>query len=606
MKKLLAFALAMAMLLCLCACGKEAPKDDTADKGGDTTATTTTTTESVTDDPTTTTAGGTDDTTTTATEGEGSTTAGTSGTGATATTTKKPTTTATIKGDDEGMSIRILAIGDGFAVDAMQNHLYDIFKSAGYSKIHLGILYAETATLEDNYNNVKSDKATYQYRENTAGKWTTNEKYAASRAFKATDWDYVVIQQAVADSGKPESFGKIKDFTSLIQNQCGDAAIYWHMTWAYRQGATDKGFANYTYNQQMMYQAILKATLQQVMVDPNVWALIPSGTTIQNLRTTSLKDGLTNVGARLNDTYGDYAAALTWYCTLTGESTDTITYRPSPIKESFDEIAEVTPSTKGDGEFKSISILAVGNSFSVDAMTNHLYGMLEGAGYDDIHLGILYVGGCSIDMHYNYFKNNSASYEYMENTNGKWNNTKNYQPSAAFALRTWDYVIVQQVSGYSGIPSSYGNLDALMDLIKSQSRTAKIFWQMTWAYQGNSSHSDFPKYGKDQMTMYNAIVSTVKEKIVGNPDFNGVIPSGTAVQNARTSTLGDNLTADGYHLENAYGDYIAALTWYCTLTGEGVYDTVYCPSSVVDHHHEIAEAVSNAVKKPFEVTESQF
>ena len=267
---------------------------------------------------------------------------------------------------------------------------------------------------------------------------------------------------------------------------------------------------------------------------------------------------------------------------------------------------EVIPSTKGDGEFKSISILAVGNSFSVDAMTNHLYGILEGAGYDDIHLGILYVGGCSIDMHYGYFKNNSASYEYMENTNGKWVNTKSYQPSTAFALRTWDYVIVQQVSGYSGIPSSYGNLDALMDLIKSQSRTAKVYWQMTWAYQGDSTHSDFSKYSKDQMTMYNAIVSTVKEKIVGNPDFNGVIPSGTAVQNARTSTLGDNLTADGYHLENAYGDYIAALTWYCTLTGEGVYDTVYCPSSVVDHHHEIAEAVDNAVKKPFEVTESQF
>ena len=614
MKRFLCLLLVLLMVCGLCACGKETPKDNAADKDGTTTAgsTTTTTTEVDVDDTTTTTEG---ETTTSATEGESSTTAGT---GTTATTTKKPTTTATTtKGGDTGMSIRILAIGDGFAVDAMQNHLYDMFKSAGYSKIHLGILYAETATLEDNYNNVKSDKATYQYRENTAGKWTTTEKYAASRAFKATDWDYVVIQQAVADSGKPESFGKIKEFTSLIQNQCGDAAIYWHMTWAYKQGATDKGFANYTYNQQMMYQAILKATLQQVMVDPNVWALIPTGTTIQNLRTTSLKDGLTNVGARLNDTYGDYAAALTWYCTLTGESADTITYRPSPVKESFDEIAEavdnavntpneVIPSTKGDGEFKSISILAVGNSFSVDAMTNHLYGMLEGAGYDDIHLGILYVGGCSIDMHYGYFKNNSASYEYMENTNGKWVNTKEYKPSTAFALRTWDYVIVQQVSGYSGIPSSYGNLDALMDLIKSQSRTAKVYWQMTWAYQGNSSHSDFGKYGKDQMTMYNAIVSTVKEKIVGNPDFNGVIPSGTAVQNARTSTLGDNLTADGYHLENAYGDYIAALTWYCTLTGEGVYDTVYCPSSVVDHHHEIAEAVDNAVKKPFEVTASQF
>lgn len=596
MKRLFAMILAVLMLCALCACGKDAPKTENTDKSGDTTAAKGTTTTTI---------GG---TTTSATEGE---------TDAATTTTTEATPSTTEKEEDEGMSIRILAIGDGFAVDSMDKHLYEIFKSAGYTKIHLGLLYAETANLEDNYANLKSDKAVYQYRENTSGKWTKTEKYAASRAFAATDWDYVVIQQAVADSGKPETFGKMKAYTSLIKEQCGDAAIYWHMTWAFRQGATDKAFANYTYNQQMMYQAILKATLQQVMVDPNVWALIPTATTIQNLRTSSLKDALTNVNARLNDTYGDYAAALTWYCTLTGESADTVSYRPSPIKESFDEIAEavdnatntpneVTPASKGDGEFKSISILAVGNSFSIDAVHNHLYGILEGAGYDDIHLGILYVGGCSIDMHYGYLKADSASYEYLENTNGKWSNTQNYQASTAFALRAWDYVVVQQVSGYSGMPSSYGNLDALMDLIKSQSKTAKIYWQMTWAYQGDSTHSDFGKYGKDQMTMYDAIVSTVKEKIVGNPDFDGVLPSGTAIQNLRTSTLGDTLTADGYHLENTYGDYTAAMTWYCMLTGENAYETIYCPTSVADHHHEITEAVNNAVAKPYEVTPSAY
>ena len=106
--------------------------------------------------------------------------------------------------------------------------------------------------------------------------------------------------------------------------------------------------------------------------------------------------------------------------------------------------------------------------------------------------------------------------------------------------------------------------------------------------------------------MYNAIVSTAKEKIAGNPDFDGIIPSGTAVQNLRTSSLGDTLTADGYHLENAYGDYTASLTWFCTFTGADAYSMFYCPSSVGDHFHEIAEAVNNAVKKPFEVTESKY
>ena len=238
-------------------------------------------------------------------------------------------------------------------------------------------------------------------------------------------------------------------------------------------------------------------------------------------------------------------------------------------------------------------------------MNRHLYQIFEAAGYDEIHLGILYVGGCSIDQHYNFIKNNSGSYQYQENKNGNWTYTENYKAADAFKLTDWDIVTVQQVSGNSGIPSSYGNLDALMDLIKPQIGDAKLYWQMTWAYQGNSTHSDFGKYGKDQMTMYNAIVSTVKDKIAGNPDFDGVIPSGTAVQNLRTSSLGDTLTADGYHLENNYGDYTAALTWYCTFTGESAYSTFYCPASVADHFHEIAEAVDNAVKKPYEITASK-
>lgn len=68
---------------------------------------------------------------------------------------------------------------------------------------------------------------------------------------------------------------------------------------------------------------------------------------------------------------------------------------------------------------------------------------------------------------------------------------------------------------------------------------------MTWAYAENSTHSDFPRYDRDQMTMYNRIVAATNAKIDTNDRIFGVIPAGTAVQNARTSYIGDNLTADG-------------------------------------------------------------
>ncbi|MBR3779084.1 MAG: DUF4886 domain-containing protein [Clostridia bacterium] len=613
MRRILCLLLTLLLVCGLCACGAKPGKNGPTPNS--TAATTTTTTEG---ESTTTTATEGEETTTSATEGDGSTTATSHPTDKT-TVTKKPTTatTTTGGGEDEGDAIRILAIGDGFAVDAMEKHLYDIFKSAGYNKVHLGILYADKSNLDTHHTNVKSDKAAYEFRQNTGGKWTKESKIAPSKAFKAAEWDYVVLQQAGADSGKPATFGKLKELTSLIKKQCGEATVYWHMTWAFQQSKATELMADYGYNQQMMYHSIINTTLQQVMVDPNVWALIPTGTTIQNLRTSSLKDTLTTDGKHLTDTYGDYAAALTWYCSLMGESADTVSYRPAAVKDHIDEIIEavtnamdipndITPAANGDGEFKSIKILAVGNSFAMDAMRNHLYEMLAASGYDEIRLGILHVGGCSIDQHYSYIKDNSASYQYQENTSGKWVNTDNYKAADAFAADDWDFVTVQQVSGYSGVSSSYGNLDALMKLIKQKSGDAKIYWQMTWAYQGDSNHGDFAKYGKDQMKMYNAIVSTVKEKIVGNPDFDGIIPTGTAVQNLRTSSLGDTLTADGYHLENAYGDYTASLTRYCTFTGESAYSMFYCPSSVGDHFHEIAEAVDNAVKKPYEVTESKY
>ena len=252
---------------------------------------------------------------------------------------------------------------------------------------------------------------------------------------------------------------------------------------------------------------------------------------------------------------------------------------------------------------ESISILAVGNSFSVDAMRHHLYQMLQDAGYKNIHLGILYIGGASIDTHYDNVRLDRAKYQYQENKNGTWTYTEDYKASTAFALTDWDYVTVQQVSSDSGRPISYGNLDALMDLIQPQIGDAKVYWHMTWAYQQDSDHSAFGNYNKDQMRMYRGIVDATKRKIKDNPDFVGFFPSGTSIQNLRTSGLGDTLTADGYHLSDTYGDYTAALTWLCVLTGRPAAATKYRPASIADYFDEIAQSVDNAIANPYAVTE---
>ena len=54
---------------------------------------------------------------------------------------------------------------------------------------------------------------------------------------------------------------------------------------------------------------------------------------------------------------------------------------------------------------KSISILSIGNSFSADAMT-YLWDMLRQVGYDEVYLGYLYIGSCSLEKHSNNFQTN--------------------------------------------------------------------------------------------------------------------------------------------------------------------------------------------------------
>ena len=68
--------------------------------------------------------------------------------------------------------LRILTIGNSFSDDTME-YVYQIAKSAGIDKIELGNLYIGGCTLDTHVANAKGDKAAYEYRTNTRGKWTT-------------------------------------------------------------------------------------------------------------------------------------------------------------------------------------------------------------------------------------------------------------------------------------------------------------------------------------------------------------------------------------------------------------------------------------------------
>ena len=257
--------------------------------------------------------------------------------------------------------------------------------------------------------------------------------------------------------------------------------------------------------------------------------------------------------------------------------------------------------TDGDGV---LEILAIGNSFSVDAL-EYAYQIAQDLGIEEIVIGNLYIGGCSLNTHATNAAGDLAKYTYYYNDNGTRTSTKSHKISTALESRSWDYVSMQQASNYSGVESTYNeDLTNLIDYVQARS-DAKLVWHMTWAYQQDSTHSAFPTYGKNQMTMYNAIVSAVQNKIVTNSNFDLIVPNGTAVQNSRTSLLGDTTTRDGYHLSYDYGRYLAGLLFIKTVTGLSVDNITYAPSGVDAERMAIAiESVNNAATKPFAVTQS--
>ena len=262
-----------------------------------------------------------------------------------------------------------------------------------------------------------------------------------------------------------------------------------------------------------------------------------------------------------------------------------------------------------------LKILAIGNSFSEDAM-QMLYEIAQAEGKEQIVLGNMVIGA-------KHTTSNEKAYTFYFNDKGFWNTEDKCTLQAGIRRADWDIITIQQASNASGKANTYNqDIQTIVDYIHKNKANpgAKILWHMTWAYKLDSTSEEFANYDYNQTTMYEAITGAVQEKIVPDSAFSGVLPSGTAIQNARSSYLGDVMNRDGAHLSDL-GRVIAGYTWYCVLTGKTL-DTISLnavpdrltksydmPGDMVLTEGEklvIAEAVKNAIANPYTVTQSQY
>lgn len=264
---------------------------------------------------------------------------------------------------------------------------------------------------------------------------------------------------------------------------------------------------------------------------------------------------------------------------------------------------------KEDGELK---ILAIGNSFSIDSL-EYVYQIAESLGVEKIKLGNLYIGGCTLDMHISNAKaeeqGGEGQYGYFYNIDGVWNVKPNGSLIEAITSDNWDFITLQQQSLQSGYADTFGALDELVAFVqKYAGEKTKLAWNMTWAYRSDFM-AQYKDFGGLQEGMYKAVTQTAQQVILPRKDFEIIMPTGTAIQNARTTYLGDTsmISRDGTHLNLTWGRYIAGLTWVRSLTGLSIHDIKYAPEGISDYGRALCiECAENAVKMPFAVTQSQF
>ena len=254
-----------------------------------------------------------------------------------------------------------------------------------------------------------------------------------------------------------------------------------------------------------------------------------------------------------------------------------------------------------------LQVLFVGNSFSVDT-AQHAADVALSMGIKQVKICVLYVGGCSLDMHYQHASENLPVYVYHQNEGEGWTETPDHTIDTAVAAEDWDWIVIQH--GTTGgsrntSPECYTKLEPLIDHIKALAPAhTRIAFNMTWLGEHTRQHHEILSYKGDMVAMRKALIETMKVTVLATPKVELLIPTGTAVENARTSGIG-LLTRDCYHLSVDKGRFIAALTFISSITGLAPATVQWVPEGVDDYAKRVAiESAENAIKAPLAITRS--
>ena len=300
-------------------------------------------------------------------------------------------------------------------------------------------------------------------------------------------------------------------------------------------------------------------------------------------------------------------------------------------------------------EQSTVRILMIGNSYSCDVMAYTPYILKDINPSLEYEIGIAFYGGCSLSQHWTFINDDSASYTfyYWKSGMNAWQTENSKKFSYIFDYADWEIVTLQQRSTDSPVISTYQPyLNNIIDKLFTKGKNLKLGWILTQASADNSGRFPDSTLDPDGLyqtsdTMYTGIASCA-QTVKNTTPISFIIPSGTAVQNARhNSTLdaiGDfapaghsesngQLTYDGYHLQEGLPSLIAAYTGVLFLLSlknpaQGLFGNTIRPTAewladksipnpqgtstgVSDSNCRLAQKCAQlAINTPYEITEN--
>lgn len=215
--------------------------------------------------------------------------------------------------------------------------------------------------------------------------------------------------------------------------------------------------------------------------------------------------------------------------------------------------SEDIPTPEPSIQKKKIKILAVGNSYARDAYSYLPYLINSIVNDIEITIGIMFQGSCTLQTHWDNIQNSTALYQYdkWEESVGTWVTVSSKTFQNIVEDEDWDIITFQQQSSRSRFYSTFQPyLNNIIDWLPSHlSKSVKLGWLLTPAYP--TGYSDLGDDTSDQMF---AKICTAAQEVLSKTAIDFVIPAGTAIQNARTTSLdelGDfgHLSYEGLHLQ---------------------------------------------------------